>query len=105
MRRRWSTLIKDMRASGHLDRLDRAFVHALLAVVDRLLVIDFGRAASPTASRDAVMASRRCKRSIWGSRPMPDADARGRGLTAFYGDFQALFGIDLDMSSRRASSR
>jgi ABC-type branched-subunit amino acid transport system ATPase component len=38
--------------------------HALIAVVDRLLVLNFGRKIAEGEPR-AVMASSRCAKSIW----------------------------------------
>src|SRR5262245_55287223 len=38
-----------------------------------------------------------CARSTWGSRPMPEPLLATHGLVARYGDFQALFGIDLEL--------
>src|SRR5712675_171087 len=41
-------------------------------------------------------------RSIWGSRPMPDAPLLDvRALDAFYGDFQALFGVSIAVAPRQ----
>ena len=64
---RWSRPIRGIHARGHHDHLDRARVHALLAVVDRLVVLDFGR-RSPRAARGGDGLARRCARSIWASR-------------------------------------
>ena len=124
--------IKGIRAGGMTIVWIEHIVHALLAVVDRLIVLNFGRKIAEGQPR-AVMGSPRCGRSTWGwrhervgrnrrqpycadrrvdrrnsavSRAMlrPTSQAREvlrmtlletRGLTAFYGDFQALYGIDL----------
>src|SRR5262249_51833579 len=40
--------------------------------------------------------------STWGSRPMPEPLLTVRGLDAFYGDFQALFGVSLEVAAGQA---
>src|ERR1700748_667432 len=41
----------------------------------------------------------RSRKSIWGLRPMPDSPLlRVQGLEAFYGDFQALYGVDIEVT-------
>src|SRR5215471_14813197 len=41
----------------------------------------------------------RSPKSIWGSRPMSEALLEVGGLDAFYGDFQALFGVSMQVAS------
>ncbi len=77
-------------------------VHALLAVADRLFVINFGQKLAEGAP-DAVMNDTEVKRVYMGTRSMSQGEVGGamltvHNLTAFYGDFQALFGIDFEVS-------
>ena len=74
-------------------------VHALLAVADRLLVIHFGKRlaeGSPAAVMDDPEVQARLSRT--GGLSM-SAILETRALSAFYGDFQALFGIDVTVNS------
>ena len=68
-------------------------VHALVAVVGRLVVHHRPRAVE--GEPHAVMASRRCRRSISGIEAEADGLLAIGKLDAFYGDFQALFGVVL----------
>ena len=72
------------------------------AVVGRLLVLNFGRKIAEGEPRRGDGLAARCARSISGS-PVVMALLETRDLTAFYGDFQALFGIDTD--ARRGRDR
>ena len=82
--------------------------------VDRLDRACGARAARPVrptrgAARRQVHRRRRAargdrrasrwRRSTWGSRPMPEPLLERERLDAFYGDFQALFGVDRSRSS------
>src|ERR1700716_4709406 len=54
------------------------------------------------ARRRRSFVLRPSPRSIWGSRPMPDAPLLDvRALDAFYGDFQALFGVSIAVARRQ----
>src|SRR5215217_6849486 len=52
-------------------------------------------ASSPTAARNKLSIARRCVKSIWEFPLMPEPLLRVEALDAFYGDFQALFGVSL----------
>ena len=75
-------------------------VPALLSVVDRLIAIDFGRMLADGEPRD-VMAEPR------GPGRLPGRGGRRVRLleiedaSSFYGDFQALFGVTLDVDGGR----
>src|ERR1700733_1410504 len=64
-------------------------------------------ASSPRAIRLWCCAVRRSRKSIWGSRPMPDAVPGTpllavHALDAFYGDIQALFGVSMEIGRGEA---
>jgi hypothetical protein len=65
--------------------------HALLAVVSRLVAIDFGKIIGEGRHRRSWTPTPSGV-STWGSRHEASDDPRA---DAFYGDFQALYGIDL----------
>ena len=90
--------ISDIHAAGMTIVWIEHIVHALLAVVDRLIVLNFGKKIAEGEPRE-VMAPPRCGRSISVSRH--DIRARNPWLTAFYGDFQALYGIDTEAAPGR----
>ena len=71
-------------------------VHALRAVVDRLVAIDFGRSAGGRARPRRSWPSPEVQRVYLGHRGRERCCA-SRDLSAFYGDFQALFGISLEV--------
>ena len=73
-------------------------MHALIAVVDRLVVLHGGGLIDREGDPAAVIGSRRCAKSTWGSPPMPEPLLAVRALDAFYGDFQALFGVSLEVA-------
>ena len=91
--------IRDIRATGVTIVWIEHVVHALLAVVDRLVVLNFGRKIAEGEPKDGDAARPRCARSIWASRPDAMPLLETRNLTAFYGDFQALFGIDTTLDA------
>ena len=74
-------------------------LHALNSVVERLLVLDFGRVIG-IGKPDEIMASKRGPRNLSGDRGLM-ALLETRALTASYGDFQALFGVDISRRGRR----
>ena len=133
--------IRDIKGSGVAIIWIEHIVHALLAVVDRLLVLNFGRddrrgraargdgvarrardlhghrgvarmersairGAEP--QEGALFALERHPRHVFGRRPrislrsiratMNHAPARNAELTAFYGDFQALYGVSIEVA-------
>ncbi len=95
-------LIKDIRAQRRVDRLDRA----RRARADRRRRPAGGAAWRRASSREGDPqhgdpTARRCARSTWGFRPMPEPLLEVRALDAFYGDFQALFGVSLRGRGRR----
>ena len=101
--------IRDIREAGVAVVWIEHIVHALLRVVDRMIAMDFGRKLieGPPA---AVMASDEV-RSVYLGEDIEvirerDADepARHRPLDAGYGDFQALFGIDLHVDEAETVS-
>ena len=77
-------------------------MHALLAVVDRIVAINFG----------ALIAEGRPAEVMADAARAPDLHGRGRGmsllevhgLSAFYGDFQALFDIDFRAEAGKATA-
>ena len=74
-------------------------VHALLAVADRLVVMNSGATLAEGEPAE-VMADRGSAADLSGHRGMSRLLATA-GLTAFYGDFQALFGIDFEVGRAR----
>ena len=72
-------------------------MHALLAVVGRLIVLNFGRKIAEGDPR-AGDGFRRGAADLYRHRGVTHAVLETRGLTAFYGDFQALFGIDTGLT-------
>ena len=68
-------------------------VHALVSVASRLVVMNFGQMLAE-GEPHAVMADPRVRGSLYGHSRLMSL-LRTRGLRAFYGDFQALFDIDL----------
>ena len=84
--------IREVHAAGVTIIWIEHIVHALLAVVGRLSVLNSER-RSPRATRTRSWPPRRSAilhRSPGMTIPMLET----RGLTARYGDFQALYGID-----------
>ena len=85
-------LIRAISATGVTIVWIEHIVHALMAVVSRLVVLNFGRliARGGTSHRDGFRRragdlSRLARMSLLSTH----------GLNAFYGDFQAVYGIDL----------
>ena len=76
-------------------------LHALNSVVERLLVLHFGKVIG-IGKPDEIMASQRSARNLSGDRSLM-ALLETKGLTASYGDFQALFGVDI--SARTPAKR
>jgi branched-chain amino acid transport system ATP-binding protein len=101
MRRAGERAIRDhsRRAASTIIWIEHV-VHALLAVVDRLVVLNFGAQDRRGRAARGDGAAARCARSIWASRLTCMPLLETRGLTAFYGDFQALFGIDTVLHAR-----
>ena len=97
------TLIGDIKRSGVSIIWIEHVVHALVASIDRLLVLHDG-AFIAEGDPHAVIRSDRCPRSTWESRPMSSEPPllAVRGLDAFYGDFQALFGVSMDLRAGEA---
>ena len=86
--------IRGIHAAGITIVWIEHIVHALLAVVGRLIVLNFGtQDRRGRAARGDGLAGG-ARRSTWASRH-DMALLETRALTAFYGDFQALFGIDI----------
>ena len=84
--------INDVRRSGVAIIWIEHVVHALVAVVDRIIAINFGSLLADGRPAE-VMADPRVRRGLYGiGRRMSLLEVTG--LQAFYGDFQALFGID-----------
>ena len=73
-------------------------VHALLAVADRLLVINFGKQSRRRASCCGDGRPRSAACLSWTGGVTMSALLETRALSAFYGDFQALFGIDVTVA-------
>ena len=107
MRRNSSRRSREVRAARRLDHLDRA-CRACAAGRgrphrgDRFRPQDRrGRARTPS------WRARRSPRSTWAStarwRAMAEPLLSVRGLKAGYGDFQALFGVDLDLARGRGA--
>ena len=98
-------LIKDVRATGVSIIWIEHVVHALIAVVDRLVVLHGGALIARGRSRrgDPPPAGRRDLHGHRGrrSRPMPDRLLEVRALDAHYGDFQALFGVSMRVDRGR----
>ena len=102
MRTRWSSSSRAMRRGGVSIIWIEHVVHALLAGVDRLLVLH-GGAFIADGEPQAVIRSPAVAEIYHGDRrPMPDARRCSRcgELDAFYGDFQALFGVSPARSRR-----
>ena len=85
--------VKALRAEGTTIVWIEHVVHALLAVVDHMVAMSFGRKIAEGDPAE-VMASPPCRRSTWGWRRSDDA-ARRVGPVRRPGAFQALFGVDL----------
>ena len=85
--------IKGVHAQGVAILWIEHVLHALTAVVTRLLVLDFGKVIG-MGDPDEVMARREVRGNLSGDRGMT-ALLQTQGLEARYGDFQALFGIDV----------
>ena len=80
-------------------------MHALIAVVDRLRRAARRRLHRRGRSEDRDQVGRRFAKSTWGSPPMPEPLLDVRALDAFYGDFQALFGVSLQRGAGRGGRR
>ena len=85
-------MIRAINASGVTIIWIEHIVHALLAVVSRLVVLNFGRLIAE-GEPQAVMNSEDGARDLSGVAGM--SLLATHGLTAFYGDFQALYGVDV----------
>ena len=91
--------IKDVRTGGVSIIWIEHVVHALLATVDRLLVLHAGKFIAE-GDPQTVIQARRWRRSIWVSTPMPDVPLlESSAIDAFYGDFQALFDVSLSVGA------
>ena len=75
-------------------------LHALLAVADRIMVLNFGEkiAEGAAAGRDQEP---RGQARLHGDRGMSAPLLSTHGLVARYGDFQALYGVDFEIARRR----
>ena len=69
-----------------------------IAVVDRLVVLHGGGFIARGRSADRDRSRPQVAKSTWASRPMPEPLLDVRALDAFYGDFQALFGVSLHVA-------
>ena len=91
--------IKRMKEQGVTIIWIEHVVHALLAVADRLLVIHFGKRLAE-GKPAAVMDDPEVRRVYIGTGGVSmSAILETRALSAFYGDFQALFGVDVTVNS------
>ena len=84
--------IRDIRATGMTILWIEHVVHALLAVIDRLSVLNFGRKVAEGAPQRCCF--RRGATILHGFTGVSLPLLETRSLTAFYGDFQVLYGID-----------
>ena len=89
--------LKRIKAAGVTMIWIEHVVHALLAIADRLFVLNFGQklAEGLAARRDG---RRRGAPRLHGHGSV-SAMLSTAGLTAFYGDAQALFGIDFELAA------
>jgi ABC-type branched-subunit amino acid transport system ATPase component len=92
--------IKAIHAEGVTIIWIEHVLHALNSVVERLLVLDFGKVIGIGDPADHGVE--RGQGDLPGDRHMT-ALLETRGLTARYGDFQALFGVDLTWMKARPS--
>ena len=90
--------IRAIHASGVSIIWIEHVLHALNSVVERLLVLDFGKVIGIGAPDDDHGLEARSGKSIWGSRSDRAAgDPETR--PPVYGDFQALFGVDIALDA------
>ena len=75
-------------------------LHALMAVADRLMVLNFGEKIAEGLPRRGDRAARGPAR-LYGDRGMTRALLSTHGLIARYGDFQALYGVDTELQRAR----
>ena len=73
-------------------------VHALVAVVDRLVVLHGGGLIGAGEPR-TVINSPAVREIYMGIPPMPEPLLEVRALDAWYGDFQALFGVSIEVAA------
>jgi len=92
------TLIGDIRRTGVSIIWIEHVVHALLAVVDRLVVLHGGAFIGEGDSENGDPVPRGAGHLYGDARPMPETLLEVRALDAFYGDFQALFGVSLKIT-------
>jgi ABC-type branched-subunit amino acid transport system ATPase component len=85
--------IKAIHAEGVTIIWIEHVLHALNSVVERLLVLDFGKVIG-IGEPAAIMESAGSQGNLPGDRDMT-ALLENHDLTARYGDFQALFGVDI----------
>ena len=92
-------LINDVRATGVSIIWIEHVVHALIAVVDRLVVLHGGALIAEGEPAEVIrrpeVARSTWASKSWRSKPMPDRLLEVRALDAHYGDFQALFGVSM----------
>ena len=98
-------LIRSIHRSGVSIIWIEHVVHALIAVVDRLLVLHGGGFIARGRPEDRDHVGRRFAKSTWESPPMPEPLLDVRALDAFYGDFQALFGVSMRVAAGRGGRR
>ncbi len=85
--------IKDIHARGTTIVWIEHIVHALVSVASRLIVMNFGQILAQGDPHE-VMADATRARSLYG-HPAVMTLLQTQKLSAFYGDFQALFDIDV----------
>ena len=88
--------IQQVHASGTTIVWIEHIVHALMRVVDRIFVLNFGRKIGE-GEPEAIMNSPQVQEIYMGIEAMSAPILQTIGLTAHYGDFQALYGVDFEL--------
>ena len=88
-------LIRAIRAAGVSIIWIEHVVHALIAVVDRLVVLHDGALHRAGRSADGHPLARGARNLHGNSGRCLSRSSTVRALDAYYGDFQALFGVSL----------
>ena len=93
-----SALIRRIRDRGITIVWIEHVLHALLAVADRMMVLNFGEKIAEGAAAGGDQGPRG-QAGLHGDRGMSAPLLSTHGLVARYGDFQALYGVDFEIGA------